>query len=107
MAVWLTQFYLLKTSKAKKGVVGHSLNLVPLQVDVCQILHTSDGSWDPPEVVLEAEELLQSNLLYKDAVRDVEEITVWQVEALKLFQSCECSCMKITDVLIVRHFQVH
>lgn len=66
--------------QAQQGVVGHCLYLVPLQVDVSQVLHASDGSGDPPEVVLEAEQLLQRCLLYEDAVGDVEEVTVRQVQ---------------------------
>lgn len=41
-----------------------------------QVLHASDGSRDPPEVVLEAEQFLQHCLFYEDAVGDVEEVTV-------------------------------
>lgn len=49
-----------------------------------QVLHASDGSGDPPEVVLEAEQLLQRRLLDEDAIRDVEEVTVRQIEANQL-----------------------
>lgn len=41
-----------------------------------QVLHASDGSRDSPEVVLEAEQLLERCLLNEDTVRDVEEVTV-------------------------------
>lgn len=67
---------LLETTKAQKRVVGDCLYLVPLQVDVGQVLHASDCSRDPPEVVLKAEQLLQCCLLNKDTVRDVKEVTV-------------------------------
>lgn len=67
---------LLETAEAQQGVVRDRLYSVPLQVDVSQVLHASDGSGDPPEVVLEAEQLLQRRLLDEDAVRDVEEVAV-------------------------------
>lgn len=67
---------LLETTEAQKRVVGNCLYLVSLQVDVSQVLHASDCSRDPPEVVLKAEQLLQCCLLNKDAVRDVKEVTV-------------------------------
>lgn len=41
-----------------------------------QVLHASDCSRDPPEVVLKAEQLLECCLLNKDTVRDVKEVTV-------------------------------
>lgn len=41
-----------------------------------QVLNASDGSRDSPEVVLEAEQLLERCLLNEDTVRDVEEVTV-------------------------------
>lgn len=69
-----------------------------------QVLHGSDGSRDPPEVVLKAEQLLQRRLLNEDAIRDVEEVTVRQVKAHQLLQASKRSCMKIADVLVVRHF---
>lgn len=97
----------LETTQAQQGVVGHRLYFVPLQVDVSQVLHASDGSRDPPEVVLEAEQFLQHCLFYEDAVGDVEEVTVWQVQTYQLLQPSERSCMKITDVLVVCHFQGH
>lgn len=98
---------LLETSQAQQGVVGHRLYLVSLQVDVSQILHASDGSRDPTEIVLEAKQLFHCNLLDEDAVRDVEEVTVWQVQTNQLLQPGKGSCVKVADVLIVRHFQLH
>lgn len=98
---------LLEAAEAQQGVVGHRLYLVPFQVDVSQILHASDGSRDPAEVVLEAEQLFQRCLLYEDTVWDVEEVAVWQVQAHQLLQPGEGPCMKVADVFIVRHFQDH
>lgn len=71
-----------------------------------QVLHASDGSGDPPEVVLEAEQLLQRRLLDEDAIGDVEEVTVRQIETNQLLQAGERSRVQIADVLIVRHPQV-
>lgn len=93
--------------QAQQGVVGHRLYLVSLQVDVRQVLHASDGSRDPPEVVLEAEQLPQRRLLYEDAVWDAEEVTVRQVQAHQLLQARERPRVKVADVLVVRHFQLH
>ena len=103
----LPQPDLPETTKAQQGVVGNGLYLVPFQVDVSQVLHASNGSRDPPEFVLKAEQLPQCCLLNEDAVRDVEEVTIRQVEAHQLLEARECSRMEITDVLIVGHFQVH
>lgn len=95
-----------ETPQAKQGIVGHGLNLVPLQVNVCQVLHSSDGPWDSPEVVLETQQLLHCYLLNKDAVWDAEEITVRQIQPQQLFQPCERPCVKVADVLVVGHFQL-
>lgn len=72
-----------------------------------QVLHASDCSGDPPEVVLEAEQFLQRRLLYEDAIWDAEEVTVRQVQTHQFLQPCECSRVEVADVLIVRHFQLH
>lgn len=93
--------------QAQQRVVGHGLYLVPLQVEVGEVLHAPDGSGDPPEVVLEAEQLPQSRLLYEDAVGDAEEVTVRQVQAPQLLQTRERPRVKVADVLVVRHFQLH
>lgn len=96
----------LETHQAQQGVVGHCLYLVPLQIDVSQVLHASDGPGDPPEVVLEAQQLLQCRLLYEDAVGDAEKVTVGEVQPQQPFQPCECSCVEVADVLVVGHFQL-
>lgn len=98
---------LLEATQAQQGVVGHCLYLVSLQIDVSQVFHASDGPRDPPEVVLETEQLLQCRLLYKDTIGDAEQVTVGQVEVHQLLHPCESSCVKVADVLVVRHFQLH
>lgn len=102
-----TDWDLLKTPQAQQGVVGHRFNLVPLQVDVGQVLHASDGSRDPPEVVLKAQQLLQRRLLDEDAVGDAEQVAVRQVQPQQLLQPGERPRVQVADVLIVRHFQLH
>lgn len=72
-----------------------------------QVLHASYGSGDPPEVVLKAQQLPQGRLLYEDAVRDAEEVTVRQVQAHQFLQTCERPRVKVADVLVVCHFQLH
>lgn len=96
-----------ETTEAQQGVVGHRLYLVPLQVDVSQVLHSPEGPWDPPEVVLEAEQLRQRRLLDEDAIGDAEEVTVRQVQAHQLLQPRERPRVKVADVLVVGHFQLH
>lgn len=97
----------LEIGEAKQGVVGDGLNAVPLQVDVGQVLHAPDGPWDPAEVVLEAEQLLERRLLDEDAVGDVEEVAVRQIQAHQLLQAREGPRVQVADVLVVRHLQVH
>jgi len=97
----------LETPQAQQGVVGHRLDLVPLQVEVSQVLHPSEGSGDPPEVVLEAEHLLQRRRIDEDAVGDVEEVAVGHVQARQLLDPSERPRVKVTDVVVVRYFQLH
>ena len=72
-----------------------------------QVLHAPDGSRDPAEVVLEAEQLLQRRLLDEEAVGDVEEVAVGQVQARQPLQAREGPRVQVADVLVVRHFQLH
>lgn len=72
-----------------------------------QVLHPSEGPGDPAEVVLEAAHLLQRRLLQEDAVGDVEEVTVGHVEAHQLLQPREGPRVEVTDVVVVRNFQLH
>lgn len=72
-----------------------------------QVLHPSDGSRNSPEVVLKTQQLLQRRLLDEDAIGDVEEVTVGQVEARQLPQACESSCVKVADVLVVCQAELH
>jgi len=58
LCVLLAALDLLEIIQAQQGVVGYRLYLVLLQIDVSQVNHASDGSRDPPEVVLEAQQLL-------------------------------------------------
>lgn len=108
--VWAETSTLLdlpQATQAQQGVVSHSLDLVPLQVNVSQVLHAPDGSGNPAEIVLKAEELLECHLLNEDAVGDVEEVTVGQVQAHQLLQPSERPRMKVADVEVVGHFQLH
>lgn len=98
---------LLETAEAQQGVVGDRFDLVRLQIDVSQVLHPSDGSGNSPEVVLKTQQLLQRRLLDEDAVRDAEEVAVGQVEAHQLLQACKGPCVKVADVLVVCHAEVH
>lgn len=95
---------LLETPQAQQGVVCHGFNLVPLQVDVGEVLHASEGSRDPPKVVLKAQQLLQRCLLQEDAVGDAEQVAVWHVQPQQLLQPRERPRVKVANVLVVRHF---
>lgn len=98
---------LLETAEAQQGVVGDCFDLVGLQIHVSQVLHPSEGSGNSPEVVLKTQQLLQRRLLDEDAIRDVEEVTVGQVEARQLLQARKSSRVKVADVLVVCHAEVH
>ena len=98
---------LLEPPQAEQRVVGHGLDPVPLQVDVREVLHPPEGPGDPPEVVLEAEQLPQRRLLDEDPVGDVEQVTVGQVQTHQLLQAREGSSVEVADVLVMSHLQLH
>lgn len=72
-----------------------------------QVLHPSEGRGNPAEVVLEEEDLAERRLLDEDAVGDVEQVAVGQVQALQLLYPCEGARVKVTDVVVVGQLQLH
>lgn len=101
------QVQVFQLDQALQGVVGYRLDPVSLQVDVGQVLHAPDGTRDPAEVVLEAEELLQGGQLDEDPVRDVEEVAVRQVQLDQPPEGSESPRVEVADVLVVGHLQLH